>query len=237
MFESSLKLRQMQAETLLGLRAQPTLGKCYKLASCSRKSKMATQIQWTDCWNDVQSAICPGVPVCVLANEFLDALPIHQKTGNQKYGEICINFKDSRLYYEMRSFCDPKIMLCPAYRNHKQEHPLENPGDADLTADVDFSLIKNFVCDKFPGRMFACLLLSTTLLQRLWFMDRLNNENFFWIWAYKYDLRQNLLAKCTNENDATHLITGYRYLMEEMGSAFKFLSFQTRRENRPPGFY
>ena len=35
--------------------------------------------------------------------------------------------------------------VCRAFRNHKQVDPLDLPGSADLTADVDFSFLKSQV--------------------------------------------------------------------------------------------
>jgi SAM-dependent MidA family methyltransferase len=32
-----------------------------------------------------------------------------------------------------------------AFKNHKLCNPLENPGDCDLTYDVDFAFLKDFV--------------------------------------------------------------------------------------------
>lgn len=39
-------------------------------------------------------------------------------------------------------------MLSQAFKNHRQHHPLSEPGTADLTADVDFSFLKEQVKEK-----------------------------------------------------------------------------------------
>lgn len=40
------------------------------------------------------------------------------------------------------------IFILQAFRKHQQVDPLISPGAADLTADVDFSYIRNAVIDK-----------------------------------------------------------------------------------------
>lgn len=44
------------------------------------------------------------------------------------------------------------LHLFQGFRNHKESNVLEDPGTMDLTADVNFSIIKNMVNEKGQKR-------------------------------------------------------------------------------------
>lgn len=46
-----------------------------------------------------------------------------------------------------------------AFKNHNLHDPLVDPGTADLTADVDFSYLKNMVSDDDGRCLGFCLIL------------------------------------------------------------------------------
>lgn len=96
-----------------------------------------------------------------------------------------------------------------AFRHHKQQDPLLNPGTADLTADVDFSLLKRTACRDNRVISFG------PITQRE-FLKQLG-----------IDARLNMLLR--NESDPQsrkEIISGYQMITDadKMGNCFKFLS-------------
>ncbi|XP_012264788.2 protein arginine methyltransferase NDUFAF7 homolog, mitochondrial [Athalia rosae] len=95
-----------------------------------------------------------------------------------------------------------------AFHQHKQQDPLLNPGTADLTADVDFSLLKRIACQE--GR-----LLSYGPVTQRHFLKKLG-----------IDTRLAMLMKNAEESSKNPIISGYRMITDKdkMGHCFKFLS-------------
>ena len=94
-----------------------------------------------------------------------------------------------------------------AFKNHKLCDPLEDPGNSDLTADVDFNYLKNSCSDE--------VLVYGPEGQRL-FLHRLGIE-----------LRKDrLLQSCTNTEIKSDLESSYHMLTDkdQMGQRFKFMS-------------
>ncbi|XP_055545941.1 protein arginine methyltransferase NDUFAF7 homolog, mitochondrial [Wyeomyia smithii] len=96
-----------------------------------------------------------------------------------------------------------------AFRNHKLYNPLEEPGCADLTADVDFSLLKQF-CDR-TGKIFT---IGPT------------SQRAFLELAGAKERLEVLLAGASSEEERHRLTDGFRMLTDEdqMGSRFKFFA-------------
>ncbi|XP_065201486.1 protein arginine methyltransferase NDUFAF7 homolog, mitochondrial [Planococcus citri] len=104
--------------------------------------------------------------------------------------------------------CGTKTDTFRAYRNHTQCHPLDHVGDADLTADVDFSSLIRAVYPK---------LITFGPVTQQQFLKQM-----------QIDVRlQHLLEKCNDEKIRENLEQGYHTLVDEdkMGSRFHFLSF------------
>ncbi|CAH0390856.1 unnamed protein product [Bemisia tabaci] len=96
-----------------------------------------------------------------------------------------------------------------AYKNHKQIHPLESPGSADLTADVDFAYLRSVVGE---GRVIS----YGPVTQRD-FLQRMG-----------INIRCEILKKRSqNDSDKKALESGLKMLTDEdqMGVRFKFQSF------------
>lgn len=92
------------------------------------------------------------------------------------------------------------------FRNHHQQNPLEEPGTADLTADVDFAYLKRQVdnhCVTFGPVTQAFFLKNMGIELRL----------------------QNLLKNSSNEQHR-ELISGYKMITspDQMGERFKFMA-------------
>ncbi|ELU12546.1 hypothetical protein CAPTEDRAFT_117962, partial [Capitella teleta] len=100
-----------------------------------------------------------------------------------------------------------------AFRDHKIFEPLQEPGTADLTADVDFSFLK-----EAAGNRVAC---HGPITQR----DFLHNMGI--------ELRLQILLKNASEKDQHDLISGYDTLTnpEIMGERFKFFVMMQNRKN------
>uniref|UniRef100_A0A8R1IWC7 Protein arginine methyltransferase NDUFAF7 n=1 Tax=Caenorhabditis japonica TaxID=281687 RepID=A0A8R1IWC7_CAEJA len=111
-----------------------------------------------------------------------------------------------------------------AYKRHKQVNPLENPGNVDLTADVDFGYLKGLVADKavvFGPTEQRNLLLQLGIEHRL----------------------RRLLQVCKNRQQQEDLIKSYNMLLGEMGEKFKALAlfpktleFILEKRGGPVGF-
>ncbi|XP_054719472.1 protein arginine methyltransferase NDUFAF7 homolog, mitochondrial-like isoform X3 [Uloborus diversus] len=93
-----------------------------------------------------------------------------------------------------------------SFQGHKLHDPLEKPGEADLTADVDFSFIKK--CAKNKAVIFGPVNQA----------DFLKNMGI--------DVRLEKLMESATPEDQKSLKSGYKMLMspDEMGERFKFLA-------------
>ena len=235
--EASPRLRQLQGETLAAFRPV---------------------------WADRIEAL-PEAPLFLIANEFLDALPIRQfQRGPQGWQERLIGLRDDALTFGLSAFLtqvpdtpafrhapDPALVedslparlavaavsariarhggvaywidyggwrsggdTLQALRQHKPDDPLAHPGEADLTAHVDFeplaALAQAFAYDT-----------QGAVLSRLGIDARAER------------LARNLTGAALESHRAAH-----RRLTDpsEMGSLFKVLAATSAGAPMPPGF-
>ncbi|XP_047483297.1 protein arginine methyltransferase NDUFAF7, mitochondrial-like isoform X1 [Penaeus chinensis] len=94
-----------------------------------------------------------------------------------------------------------------AFKNHKQHHPLSEPGTADLTADVDFAYLKKQVQED---------LITYGPVTQSFFLQNMGIE-----------VRLANLLKNSKPEEQTNLISGFKMLTDrhQMGERFKFLAF------------
>lgn len=95
-----------------------------------------------------------------------------------------------------------------AFKNHQQQDPLLNPGTADLTADVDFSMIKNTAIKNNKTIVFGPIDQRDFLLQM------------------GIDIRLKILMDKINDEEKSELKSGYHMIIDDdkMGKCFKLLS-------------
>ncbi|XP_057323235.1 protein arginine methyltransferase NDUFAF7, mitochondrial [Microplitis mediator] len=95
-----------------------------------------------------------------------------------------------------------------AFKNHQQQDPLVAPGTADLTADVDFAMIKKIATKDDRTMAFG------PVNQRKFLLD------------LGIDVRLNVLLQKAPDSDRKDLISGYKMLIDEdkMGKCFKMLA-------------
>ncbi|CAD5112386.1 DgyrCDS1607 [Dimorphilus gyrociliatus] len=109
-----------------------------------------------------------------------------------------------------------------AFKKHKLHHPLKDPGEVDLTADVDFHYMKK-VAEK-DVKVFGPV-----------------NQGDF-LHQMGISIRLQMLLENANEKDKENLMSGYKMLTEkdQMGERFQFLSLLSPKhcnENyEPAGF-
>lgn len=92
-----------------------------------------------------------------------------------------------------------------AFKNHESWHPLKDPGEADLTADVDFGYFKKHLKDK------AVVYGSVTqrdFLLKCGFQHRLSF----------------LADKASSEKECLELKSGSDLIINEMGDRYRFMS-------------
>ncbi|CAL4080592.1 unnamed protein product, partial [Meganyctiphanes norvegica] len=92
------------------------------------------------------------------------------------------------------------------FRNHKQQNPLQEPGTADLTADVDFSYLRQQTEDH-------CV--SFGPVSQAFFLKNIGIE-----------LRLQNLLKTSSHEQQRNLLSGYKMITspEQMGERFKFMA-------------
>lgn len=109
-----------------------------------------------------------------------------------------------------------------AFKNHESWPPLKDPGEADLTADVDFSYLKRHLRDKsliFGSVDQATFLTSCGIQSRL----------------------QTLLRNA-DESEKENLISGVKMMIEDMGARYRFMALYPAtcealfRQDPPAGF-
>lgn len=91
-----------------------------------------------------------------------------------------------------------------AFKDHDSWPPLSDPGEADLTADVDFGYLKNHLKDK--AVMFGSISQRNFLLQ------------------CGLRARLDVLMEKANEEEKEDLISGAELMTEDMGDRYKFLA-------------
>lgn len=235
--EASPRLREVQKETLAG--QSPV---------------------WVDRIEDL-----PRIPLFLVANEFLDALPIRQfQLGPQGWQERLIGVRDGALSFGL-SAAVPQVPDTPAFRHapagavvedclparravaevanrinrhggvaywidyggwrsqgdtlqalrsHLPDDPLAHPGEADLTAHVDF--------EPLAALSQACAWdTQGAVLLRLGIDARADR------------LARNLTGAALESHRAAHRRLTHP---EEMGSVFKVLAMTSAGAPQPPGF-
>lgn len=95
-----------------------------------------------------------------------------------------------------------------AFKKHQQQDPLLNPGSADLTADVDFSMIKNTAIKGDRTIVFGPIDQRDFLLQ------------------LGIDVRLEMLMRKISDEEKKELKSGYHMIVDEdkMGRCFKLLA-------------
>ncbi len=104
-----------------------------------------------------------------------------------------------------------------ALRNHTPEDPLANPGNADLTAHVDFEAIATAA----PHLQATAMTPQGVFLERLGITQRAQM------------LAQNLAGAALEDHISAHRRLTHP---EEMGTLFKTLAFTPKGAPTPPGF-
>ncbi|CAG5127418.1 unnamed protein product [Candidula unifasciata] len=109
-----------------------------------------------------------------------------------------------------------------AFKNHALHDPLVDPGTADLTADVDFSYLKNMVSDNDGVSVFGPITQARFL----------SNMGI--------GLRLQTLLQNASQDHWSDLVSGYKMLTspEQMGERFKFMSILPKLRDAyvPAGF-
>ncbi len=232
------------------------------LRDVQRDTLSDVQITWVNAITDL-----PAQPLFLIANEFLDALPIRQfQRAGPGWQEIRIGAEDDRLCFglgqqqkqpslqdrledtkdgDIVEHCASAIQVTQqisahiaqhggaallidygdwrslgdtlqALKDHKSVHPLTDPGDADLTAHVDFEAIANAVS---PAK-------HTKLTPQGVFLERLGITH-----------RAQALAKHLTGDALTAHINAHRRLTHpsEMGNLFKVIGIYPDSHMPPPG--
>ncbi|HEY6919883.1 MAG TPA: SAM-dependent methyltransferase [Tabrizicola sp.] len=229
-----------------------------------REMQSATLSAYAPRWLDRLEAL-PEAPLFLVANEFLDALPVRQfQHGPQGWQERLIGLRDETLTFGLSAPL-PQVPDTPAFRNapegalvednlparlavaevstriarnggvaywidyggwrsqgdtlqalrhHAFDDPLAHPGEADLTAHVDFeplaALAQAFAYDA-----------QGAVLSRLGIDARAER------------LARNLAGPALDSHLAAHRRLTHA---EEMGSLFKVLAVTSAGAPQPPGF-
>lgn len=143
-----------------------------------RKVQEKTLCRYQPCWHDDVDALPKDKPLYLVANEFLDALPIRQWVGEEERQVIC---RDGKLYFHpegkvTREQCPQAEQLLltiiqrlkkqggvamlidygyvqgqgdslQAVKQHTYCDPLHTPGEADLTAHVNFGALQQIALE------------------------------------------------------------------------------------------
>ncbi len=211
----------------------------------------------------------PDAPLFLLANEFFDALPIHQYIlDDDGWRERLVGVADGELAFgasaaadlpplanrrkdcrngDLVEVCAPATAIAAqiaarigarggaaiiidygdwrslgdtlqALRNHEFDTPLAHPGQADITAHVDFEALAVAAVSHTPvSKMIA----QGELLQRL-----------------GIDQRAEALAQGLEGVSLENHLSAHRRLIDptEMGTLFKAIAFYPNGSTPPPGF-
>lgn len=164
--------------------------------------------------NFLPQDISPGTPVETIAEIRPQAGDlVHQlaeKLGPHKGAALFIDYG-----YETSHFGD----TFQAVRNHMPQHVLTNPGEADLTAHVDFAALKHAA--------LACELETSNIVSQGHFLNALGIRT-----------RAAKLCKNATPRQAEDIESALGRLTGEtqMGDLFKALAVYTRGLACPPGF-
>eukprot|EP00058_Branchiostoma_floridae_P024793 XP_002610283.1 hypothetical protein BRAFLDRAFT_126844 [Branchiostoma floridae] len=240
--EVSPKMAAMQEERLTGVieddkRKNAASGGdiVYK----KRKTKAGVPISWYSDIHDVPRGFS-----CYIAHEFLDALPVHKFQAGEKrdHLEVCpqagvlVQHLANRIVEHGGAALladyghdGTKTDTLRGFRNHQLHEVLQEPGSADLTADVDFSYLRHMCAGKDKA------LTHGPITQRE-FLENMAIE-----------LRLQVLQRNADESQRKDLLSGYDMLTnpDKMGDRFKFFSITRQRTppkgsrtpSEPAGFY
>nr|CDS27009.1 protein midA mitochondrial [Hymenolepis microstoma] len=240
-------------------------------------------------WHSSLDEIPTGLTSFYLANEFLDALPIHRfQKVDGKWREVFVDAinpsnpnelgdhlafvtspSDTMASTTYLPFIDDlsektTVEVCPeggalvqkiasriaadggsalvvdyghvgerqdtlrAFKNHELHDPLKDPGQADITADVDFAFLKRSVEASNNAVVVHGPVSQAYFLVHMGILLRL----------------KNLVARTKNEEEKQKLIASTEMLIgtNQMGKRFKFMAItagrsEKEKQNIPAGFY
>lgn len=203
-------------------------------------------------WHESVDAL-PPLPIFFIANEFFDALPIHQYVSGV---EQQVTVEGEQLAFTIAAGDSVVTERCPAakqvmkqlaghiakhggaglvidygyvggsradtlqaMKRHEYCPVLETPGEADLTAHVDFDVLAQ-VAETHGVSPFGAVAQGKFLLQ-IGASQRLMN-----------------LCQTANEQQRPELMSGFERLIshEQMGELFKVLAVMPKGSDRPEGF-
>ena len=237
-------------------------------SSALRKIQAETLADYEVSWiNNIEEA--PAVPLFLLANEFFDALPIHQYImEDEGWRERLVGVADGALVFgasaaadlpplahrrkdcrtgDLVEVCGPATAIATeaaariaahggaaifidygdwrslgdtlqALKNHEFDTPLAHPGQADITAHVDFEALAVAAVSHTP---VSKMITQGELLQRL-----------------GIDQRAEALAQGLEGAQLESHLSAHRRLIDptEMGTLFKAIAFFPNGTTPPPGF-
>ncbi|EIE78611.1 hypothetical protein RO3G_03315 [Rhizopus delemar RA 99-880] len=181
----------------------------------------------------------------IMAHEFFDALPIHIfEKAESEWREMLVDIDDSdeswqlidkiAKYLERNGGSGLAIDYGQDYiqghtlraiKNHQIIHPMSDPGTADLSADVDFSFLKQTIRERSDITAYGPITQSN-FLQALGIHTRV----------------EKLFRNAKSSASRKAILDGAERLMdpEEMGRIYKVLAFsndsQSTTSVRPVGF-
>ncbi|VDO08696.1 unnamed protein product [Rodentolepis nana] len=265
-------------------------------------------------WHSSLDEIPTGTTSFYLANEFLDALPIHRfQKVDGKWREVFVDAinpsnpiepgdhltfitspSDTMASTTYLPFIDDLsektiVEVCPdggalvqkmasriaadggsalivdyghvgerqdtlrAFKNHELHDPLKDPGQADITADVDFAFLRRSVEAANKPGMFKLDLTFCAPILNLFFNNFLLtlvvvhgpvSQAYFLIHMGILLRLKNLVARTKNEEEKQKLIASTEMLVgtNQMGKRFKFMAITAGRSEKekqsiPAGFY
>lgn len=262
----------LMADILRAIRAVPFMSEAAQvhlveasptLRACQRE-KLGDAVTWHD-----TVATLPDAPLFLVANEFLDALPIRQFVRHGAgWRERQVGLKDAALAFGLGPEIAPPMLshrlpdtaegdiveVCPAatavagaiaeriareggaalfvdyggwhsrgdtfqaVRRHRPVNPLDAPGEADLTAHVDFEAL--------ALAMAAAGTAVTAMTPQGVFLERLG-----------ITARARTLARGLTEAALASHVAAHRRLThpEEMGQVFKIIACHPIGRPAPPG--
>lgn len=193
----------------------------------------------------------PPLPLFLVANEFFDALPVHQYLDKEerKIGLVMNQLAfmpDGKVTYEaspvsthimtqiathIKTYGGAALVIDYGYdgevvysdslqalKAHKYIHPLDEPGESDITAHVDFTSLKSAALAA-GGSVWG-------VVEQGEFLMRLGAQ-----------LRADALCNNASPEQQKAIRAGVERLVsrEQMGRLFKVMAV-TSAEDKPPGF-
>lgn len=172
------------------------------------------------------------IEVCPEAALILEKVASHLNKTNKGCMLICdYGFEDNQEQPTDENIVRPNPMKTAqsnrdtfrAFKEHKPWHPLKDPGDADLTADVDFGYLKRHLKNKAVS------------------LGPVDQKTFLMSCGYRS--RLEVLLKSATDSERKNLLTGANMVINEMGERYKFLALfpeamkPSLQKDPPAGFY